>query len=149
MKKFVTLVAIVGLSSVLAACASSNNKDASIAGSYVLVSANDQPIPQTIPPVINLSVNDDLTQVKINGKMCNVFNGNTTYNNGILQGNFMMTRALCSEPVLNALDTQVGLMFAQGAKVEKVDGKLVLTSGNNKLVYQQQYLPMTSKDNTK
>ncbi|RKS86895.1 heat shock protein HslJ [Orbus hercynius] len=146
MKKLITLAAVVGVTSLLAAC-SSHSKNETIDGSYILVSANEQPLPQSIPPVINLSVNDDLTQVKVSGKMCNVFNGDTNYQNGVLQGNFMMTRAMCSEPVLNALDTQISQMFAQGVKVEKVDGKLVFTSGNNTLVYQP--LQLTSKDNTK
>ncbi|WP_392559313.1 META domain-containing protein [Orbus mooreae] len=150
MKKFVTLVAILGLSSVLAACSSSNqNKAETIEGSYVLISANDQTLPQSIPPVIDLSVSDDLTEVQIKGKMCNLFNGNANYQNGVLQGNFMMTRALCNEPELNALDMQVSQMFAKGVKVQKSDDKLILTSGTDTLVYQQKALPMTQKDNTK
>lgn len=136
MKKLVTLVAILGVASVLSACSSTHqNKDETIDGSYILVSANDQQLPETIPPVINLSVSDDLTQVVVSGKMCNVFNGNAAYQGGVLQGNFMMTRALCSEQALNALDLQVGQMFANGAKVEKSGDHLILTSGNDKLVY--------------
>ncbi|WP_392552881.1 META domain-containing protein [Orbus wheelerorum] len=150
MKKIVTLCAVVGASALLAAC-SSNQTDNNIVGSYLLVSVNDQPIPNAIPPVLNITQDSSVTNIQLNGKMCNIFNGQAIYQNGVLQAadGVAMTRVFCNEPTLNQLDTVIGDMLSKGANVEKVNGKLVLKSGNNTLVYQQQNLPMTQKDNTK
>lgn len=152
MKINAKLCAVVGVAGLLAACSNGPKAaDQSIAGSYVLVSLNDQPLPNSIPPVLNVTESSEVTKIDINGKMCNIFNGQAIYQNGVLQAanGVAMTRMYCSETALNELDTLIGNMLASGAKVEKVDGKLILKSGNNTLVYQQKELPMTHKDNTK
>lgn len=152
MKKIMTLTAIVGLSVLLAACSNTkNNTDKSIVGSYVLVSVNDQPLPNTIPPVLNVTEDSDVTKIQVDGKMCNIFNGQAIYQNGVLQAadGVAMTRVFCSEPVLNDLDKLIGDMLTNGAQVEKQKDQLVLKSGENTLIYQQKNVPLTQKDDTK
>lgn len=151
MKKVATLCAIAGISVLLAGCANEKKVDNSIIGSYVLVSANDEPIQNSIPPVLNITEDSDVTRIKIAGQMCNFFNGQAIYQNGVLQASdgVAATRMYCSEAELNNLDNIFGQMLGNGAQVEKVNGKLILTSGHNTLVYKQKVQPLTQRDNTK
>jgi len=151
MKKIATLCAVVGVSALLAACTTHKKIDNNIVGSYVLVAVNDQPIPNSIPPVLNISRDSSITTIQLNGKMCNVFNGQAIYQNGVLKAadGVAMTRVFCDEPTLNQLDTVIGDMLRKGAYVEKANGQLVLRTTDNTLVYEQQDLPMTQKDNTR
>lgn len=151
MKKVATLCAIAGISVLLAACANEKKTDDSIVGSYTLVSSNDEPIQNSIPPVLNITEASDVTKIQIAGQMCNFFNGQAVYQNGVLQAadGIAATRMYCSEAELNNLDNVFGQMLANGAQVEKVNGKLILTSGHNTLTYKQNMQPLTQKDNTK
>lgn len=153
MKKMATLCTIASISVLLAACSNEKKEvtDTNIIGSYVLVSSNDEPIQRVIPPELKITEDSDITKIKIEGQMCNFFNGQTIYQNGVLQAadGIAVTRMYCSEEELNNLDNIFGQMLANGAQVEKVNGKLIISSGHNTLVYKQKAQPLTQKDNTK
>jgi len=101
---------------------------------FVLQQVNGQPfvLGNDRPhPVLNFG-----EQWQISGKMCNQFSGQATLNGDQLKAeNLAMTRMLCSDPLLNQLDNQLGQMLAQGAQVHFNGQQLTLKTPEHSLTY--------------
>lgn len=70
------------------------------------------------------------------GQMCNSFSGNAKLNDQVLKAPMLvMTKRLCGDDQLNALDHHIGTMLEKGATVEYSRGKLTLKTDANTLVY--------------
>ena len=140
MKKLATICAVLGTAALLSACTSNKTSNDDLAGHrYVLSTASTNVLTVAAPPVIEFYPLVQNDRLKVVGKMCNNFNGIATYRNGILHAdNLVMSRAICSETVLNMLDVEISKMFIQGIKVEKRGDQLVLRSGRTTLIYKQE-----------
>lgn len=74
--------------------------------------------------------------LQLSGSMCNRFFGQATLQGDRLKAeNLAMTRMMCAEPELNALDNQLGEMLHQGAQITLSGQQLTLKSEQNTLVY--------------
>ena len=74
--------------------------------------------------------------LRIAGQMCNSFSGNAKLNDQVLTAPMLvMTRRLCGDDQLNALDHDIGTMLEKGATVEYSRGKLTLKTDAKTLVY--------------
>jgi len=75
-------------------------------------------------------------QGQISGRMCNQFSAQATLEGNQLKAEHLaMTRMLCTEPVLNQLDNQLGQMLAQGAQVNFNGQQLTLKTPEQSLTY--------------
>lgn len=135
MKKIVTLIALTAL---MAGCVSNGKTSVnreqlqhhrfvlqSVNGTQITV-ANNQP---------ELSFGEKMT---ISGKMCNQFSGQGKLSDGELKVKDMaMTRMMCADPQLNALDSIVSEMFKQGAQVDLTADQLTLATAKQTLTFKQ------------
>ena len=133
MKKVVTLIA---LSMLMAGCASNGkvsvNREQLQHHRFVLESVNGKPITfaKNQP---ELSFGENMT---VSGKMCNQFTGQGKLSDGELKvKNLAMTRMMCADPQLNALDGIVSKMFEQGAQVDLTANQLTLATAEQTLTY--------------
>lgn len=106
MKKIVTLVA---LSFMMTGCVSSGKvsvkREQLEHHRFVLESVNGKTV--TGP---ELSFGEDMT---VSGKMCNQFTGEAKLSDGELKvKNVAMTRMVCADPQLNALDSIISEVFS-------------------------------------
>lgn len=68
--------------------------------------------------------------------MCNQFHGQGKLSDGELKVKDMaMTRMMCADPQLNALDGIVSEMFKQGAQVDLTADQLTLATAEQTLTY--------------
>lgn len=132
MKKVVTLIA---LSMLMAGCVSNGkvsvNREQLQHHRFVLQSVNGKAVTATNPP--ELSFGENMT---VSGKMCNQFHGQGKLSDGELKVKDMaMTRMMCADPQLNALDGIVSEMFKQGAQVDLTADQLTLATAEQTLTY--------------
>ena len=132
MKKVVTLIA---LSMLMAGCVSNGkvsvNREQLQHHRFVLQSVNGKAVTATNPP--ELSFGENMT---VSGKMCNQFRGQGKLSDGELKVKDMaMTRMMCADPQLNALDGIVSEMFKQGAQVDLTADQLTLATAEQTLTY--------------
>lgn len=74
--------------------------------------------------------------LRIVGQMCNSFSGSAKLNDQVLTAPMLaMTRRLCADDQLNALDHDIGTMLEKGATAEYSRGKLTLKTDAKSLVY--------------
>lgn len=75
-------------------------------------------------------------KLHISGAMCNRFFGQATLQGDQLKAEGLaMTRMMCSDPQLNALDNQIGQMLSTGAHVSLKGTELTLKSDQHSLTY--------------
>ncbi|KLV75216.1 MULTISPECIES: heat shock protein HslJ [Citrobacter freundii complex] len=132
MKNVVTLIA---LSLLMAGCVSNGkvsvNREQLQHHRFVLQSVNGKAVTATNPP--ELSFGENMT---VSGKMCNQFHGQGKLSDGELKVKDMaMTRMMCADPQLNALDGIVSEMFKQGAQVDLTADQLTLATAEQTLTY--------------
>ncbi|KMV35695.1 heat shock protein HslJ [Franconibacter pulveris] len=134
MKKYVVpaLAAVV-----LAGCATPGHKAHVTAQQlvhhrYVLSTVDGAPLDaSTRMPEISFGEN-----LHVAGSMCNRFMGQGELHGDVLKVKGMAsTRMLCAEPRLNELDTLIGEMLTQGAKVSQSQKTLVLETSQHTLTY--------------
>lgn len=133
MKKIVALVAL----SLLAAGCVSNGK-VSVSREqlqhhrFVLESVDGKPVNPT-PHPLELSFGEKMT---VSGNMCNRFNGQASLSDGELKVKEMvMTRMMCADPQLNALDNTLSAMLKKGAQVDLTANQLTLATADHTLSY--------------
>ncbi|WP_414501011.1 MULTISPECIES: META domain-containing protein [unclassified Zymobacter] len=86
-------------------------------------------------PSLSFVRNDD-GSLRIAGQMCNSFSGSAKLDGQVLTAPMLaMTRRLCADDQLNALDHDIGTMLEKGATVEYGRGKLTLKANAKTLVY--------------
>ncbi|WP_153752965.1 MULTISPECIES: heat shock protein HslJ [unclassified Citrobacter] len=132
MKNVVTLIA---LSLLMAGCVGNGkvsvNREQLQHHRFVLQSVNGKAVTATTPP--ELSFGENMT---VSGKMCNQFHGQGKLSDGELKVKDMaMTRMMCADPQLNALDGIVSEMFKQGAQVDLTADQLTLATAEQTLTY--------------
>ena len=132
MKNVVTLIA---LSLLMAGCVSNGkvsvNREQLQHHRFVLQSVNGKAVTATNPP--ELSFGENMT---VSGRMCNQFHGQGKLSDGELKVKDMaMTRMMCADPQLNALDGIVSEMFKQGAQVDLTADQLTLATAEQTLTY--------------
>lgn len=132
MKNVVTLIA---LSMLMAGCVSNGkvsvNREQLQHHRFVLQSVNGKAVTATNPP--ELSFGENMT---VSGKMCNQFHGQGKLSDGELKVKDMaMTRMMCADPQLNALDGIVSEMFKKGAQVDLTADQLTLATAEQTLTY--------------
>ena len=132
MKNVVTLIA---LSMLMAGCVSNGkvsvNREQLQHHRFVLQSVNGKAVTATNPP--ELSFGENMT---VSGKMCNQFHGQGKLSDGELKVKDMaMTRMMCADPQLKALDGIVSEMFKQGAQVDLTADQLTLATAEQTLTY--------------
>jgi len=92
-------------------------------------------------PEISFSAQSDISLVKniiVSGTMCNHFNGQGKLSDGELKVNGLaMTRKLCTEPQLNALDQTLGDMLRKGAQVDLTEDQLTLATAEKTLTFKR------------
>lgn len=129
MKKSVTLVA---LSIIMTGCVSSGKvsvkREQLEHHRFVLESVNGKTV--TGP---ELSFGEDMT---VSCKMCNQFTGEGKLSDGELKvKNLAMTRMMCADPQLNALDGTLSKLFSKGAQVDLTANQLTLATAETTLMY--------------
>ncbi|EDL7784742.1 heat-inducible protein [Salmonella enterica] len=129
MKKIVTLVA---LSIIMTGCVSSGKvsvkREQLEHHRFVLESVNGKTV--TGP---ELSFGEDMT---VSVKMCNQFTGEGKLSDGELKvKNLAMTRMMCADPQLNALDGTISEVFSKGAQVDLTANQLTLATAETTLMY--------------
>lgn len=92
-------------------------------------------------PEISFSAQSDISLVKnitVSGTMCNHFHGQGKLSDGELKVNGLaMTRKLCTEPQLNALDQTLGDMLRKGAQVDLTEDQLTLATAEKTLTFKR------------
>lgn len=140
------LVALSVISLVLAGCV--NPGKASVQPEqlqghrFMLVNVDGKAVTGTAAqPEISFSAQSDISLVKnitVSGTMCNHFNGQGKLSDGELKVNGLaMTRKLCTEPQLNALDQTLGDMLRKGAQVDLTEDQLTLATAEKTLTFKR------------
>lgn len=129
-------IALVALSLLMAGCVSNGKVSVSREQlqhhRFVLESVDGQPVAATPQPA-ELSFGEKMT---ISGKMCNRFTGQATLSDGELKAKGLaMTRMLCTDSQLNALDTLFSTLLEQGAQVDLTANQLTLATAEHTLSY--------------
>lgn len=105
---------------------------------FVLESVNGKTISGNGAP-LELSFGEKqslLDKIYISGSMCNGFSGTASLDKGELKATHLaMTRKLCADPQLNALDHTLSAMLRQGAQVDLTEQQLTLATADQTLVY--------------
>ncbi len=101
---------------------------------FVLQSVNGTPfVAKEGVNVPELNFGDKL---HISGAMCNRFFGQATLSGDQLKAEGLaMTRMMCAEPQMNALDNQFGQMLGNGAQVSLNGQQLTLKNDQHTLTY--------------
>ncbi|MFJ5982901.1 heat shock protein HslJ [Enterobacter cancerogenus] len=93
------------------------------------------------PPEIRFSAQPDISlinNIAVSGVMCNSFNGQGKLSEGELKvKNLAMTRKLCTEPQLNALDQTLSDMLRKGAQVDLTEDQLTLATADKTLMFKR------------
>jgi len=135
MKKMIALVAI---SVVLSGCVRSGANNTTVKAEqlmqhrFVLGSVNGQAVDAgDHPPEIRFD-----KEMKVSGSMCNRFSGQGKLSEGKLTvKNMAMTRMMCIQDQLNALDNTLGNMLSKGAQVDLTGNQLTLITADQTLIY--------------
>ncbi|HHG8774617.1 TPA: heat shock protein HslJ [Raoultella planticola] len=99
---------------------------------FVLTSVDGQGLKPGEKP-LELSFGEDMY---VSGNMCNRFSGKGKISDGELKVKTLtMTRMLCAEPGLNALDSTLSKMLRDGAQVDLTESQLTLATADRTLVY--------------
>lgn len=98
---------------------------------FTLIAFNGSSIQLESSPFIQFT-----KDMQISGKMCNNFFGQGALENNQLKAVLGMTLMMCENAQLNDLDKVIASMLSNGATVTENNGQLVLTQGDNTLVYQ-------------
>lgn len=105
---------------------------------FVLESVNGETISGNGAP-LELSFGEKqslLDKIYISGSMCNGFSGTASLHKGELKAtDLAMTRKLCADQQLNALDATLSDMLRQGAQVDLTEHQLTLATADQTLVY--------------
>lgn len=102
---------------------------------FVLVKANGDIIKED--NTMNIPYLEFGENFKISGRMCNQFFGQATYQDDVISSpGLVSTKMLCPNNQLNLLDNIIAQLFQDGAKVSMKENKLILASGENKLIYE-------------
>lgn len=79
-----------------------------------------------------------LNNITVSGAMCNRFNGQGKLSEGELKVKTLaMTRKLCTDPQLNALDQAIGDMLRKGAQVDLTEDQLTLATAEKTLTFKR------------
>ncbi|MFK3703574.1 heat shock protein HslJ [Klebsiella sp. NPDC088457] len=99
---------------------------------FVLTSVDGQGLKPGEKP-LELSFGEDMY---VSGNMCNRFSGKGKISDGELKVKTLaMTRMLCADPGLNALDSTLSKMLRDGAQVDLTESQLTLATADRTLVY--------------
>lgn len=99
---------------------------------FVLTSVDGQELKPGEKP-LELSFGEDMY---VSGNMCNRFSGKGKISDGELKVKTLaMTRMLCADPGLNALDSTLSKMLRDGAQVDLTESQLTLATADRTLVY--------------
>ncbi|MFV9411760.1 heat shock protein HslJ [Klebsiella oxytoca] len=99
---------------------------------FVLTSVNGQPLKAADKP-LELSFGE---KMPITGNMCNRFSGTGKVSDGELKvEELAMTRMLCTDSQLSALDATLSKMLRDGAQVDLTETQLTLATADQTLVY--------------
>ena len=75
-------------------------------------------------------------KMSVSGNMCNRFSGTGKVSDGELKvEQLAMTRMLCTDSQLNALDATLSKMLREGAQVDLTETQLTLATADQTLVY--------------
>ena len=75
-------------------------------------------------------------KMSVSGNMCNRFSGTGKVSDGELKvEELAMTRMLCTDSQLNALDATLSKMLREGAQVDLTETQLTLATADQTLVY--------------
>ena len=81
-------------------------------------------------------VRDDTASLRVAGRMCNSFTAPATLvGNKLTAKGMVMTKMLCGDDALNALDHDIGAQLEKGTQIEFANGKLTLKGEPHTLVY--------------
>lgn len=140
------LVALSVISLVLTACV--NPGKASVQPEqlknhrFVLENVDGKTVKATAAqPEISFDALQDISlinNITVSGTMCNRFNGQGKLSEGALTVKTLsMTRKLCTDPQLNALDQAIGDMLRQGAQVDLTEDQLTLATAEKSLMFKR------------
>ncbi|HCZ9097329.1 TPA: heat shock protein HslJ [Klebsiella michiganensis] len=105
---------------------------------FVLTSVNGQPLNTADKPQ-ELSFGEKMPitgKMSVSGNMCNRFSGTGKVSDGELKvEELAMTRMLCTDSQLNALDATLSKMLREGAQVDLTETQLTLATADQTLVY--------------
>ncbi|UYB56486.1 heat shock protein HslJ [Klebsiella michiganensis] len=105
---------------------------------FVLTSVNGQPLNAADKPQ-ELSFGEKMPitgKMSVSGNMCNRFSGTGKVSDGELKvEERAMTRMLCTDSQLNALDATLSKMLREGAQVDLTETQLTLATADQTLVY--------------
>ena len=140
MKKGIALLCAL----MLAGCVT--DKDTSVTAEslqqqrFVLQTANGKPVTATDKP-LELAFGQKviaLERIQISGSMCNRFTGAAKMSAGELKvDNLAMTRMMCNDPQLNALDHTLSAMLSAGAQVDLTGDQLTLATADQTLTFKR------------
>lgn len=105
---------------------------------FVLTSVNGQPLnAMDKPQELSFGEKRSITgKMSVSGNMCNRFSGTGKVSDGELKvEELTMTRMLCTDSQLNALDTTLNKMLREGAQVDLTETQLTLATADQTLVY--------------
>lgn len=105
---------------------------------FVLTSVNGQPLKAADKP-LELSFGEKMPitgKMYVSGNMCNRFSGTGKISDGELKvEELAMTRMLCTDSQLSALDATLSKMLRDGAQVDLTETQLTLATADQTLVY--------------
>ena len=105
---------------------------------FFLTSVNGQPLNAADKPQ-ELSFGEKMPitgKMYVSGNMCNRFSGTGKVSDGELKvEQLAMTRMLCTDSQLNALDATLSKMLREGAQVDLTETQLTLATADQTLVY--------------
>lgn len=105
----------------------------SVDGKAVKTTATQPEISFSALPEISL-----LNNITVSGVMCNRFNGQGKLSEGALKVKTLaMTRKLCTDSQLNALDQAIGDMLRKGTQVDLTEDQLTLATAENTLTFKR------------
>ena len=133
-----TFVAVTLLSLALTGCVNpgkaSVQKEQLQNHRFVLESINGAAVkPGATPPEIAFG-----EKMAVSGVMCNRFSGEGKLSQGELKVQEMaMTRKLCTDPQLNALDNAISTMLRKGAQADLTEDQLTLATAETTLMFKR------------
>lgn len=105
---------------------------------FVLTRVNGQPLKAADKP-LELSFGEKMPitgNMYVSGNMCNRFSGTGKVSDGELKvKELAMTRMLCTDSQLSALDATLSKMLRDGAQVDLTETQLTLATADQTLVY--------------
>lgn len=140
-------VIVLGMTAMLAGCGHSSNSEGDTTPPTLSDAVNNHVFElkevdgkaitarEVGAPSLSFIRNDD-GSLRIAGQMCNNFSGAATLNGQVITAPMLaMTRRLCADEQLNALDHDIGTLLEKGATADYGRGKLTLKTASKTLVY--------------